>query len=61
MALQDVLEVFYTIPLYLSQWPKTILYLPGPDSFAINTVAAFDTGSTPRVYGNLEDVAVDII
>ena len=35
--------------------------LPGQDSFAIDTVAAFGTGSTPGVYGNLEDGAVDIM
>ena len=60
-AVRDVAEAFRTIPLHPSQWPGTVVRLSGDDSFAIDTNAAFGTGSTPGIYGNLEDAGVDVL
>lgn len=60
-AIRDVSEAYRIAGLAPDQWPGTVVRLPGPDSFAINTSNLFGLSSAAGVYGSLADCGVDIM
>ena len=59
-AVQDVAEVYRTIPVHLSQWHGLVVCL-SDSHFAIDTALCFGFGPSAGIYGNVVSAGADIM
>ena len=59
VAVRDIAEAYWTIPIKLSQWLGTVIHL-SQSEFAIDKCLAFGCSSSASVFGNLADASTDI-
>jgi len=60
-SIQDVSEVYRTIPVDYRQWPGLVVHLREEDSFAANTCNSFGLTLAGGAHGLLADAGSDII
>ncbi|KAF8626897.1 hypothetical protein AX17_006445 [Amanita inopinata Kibby_2008] len=60
-AVQDVAEVYRTIPVKVEQWPGLIIKLLGEDQYAIDTCLCFGIASSAGVHRIIGDVGADLM
>ena len=60
LAMRDVAEAYWTIPLHHSQWPAMVVCLED-DAFAIDTALSYRSGPSAGTYRTVWNVTSDIL